>query len=304
VLLLTVAVLWGLPSGGSAQGLLHAGIPTDPSGLSFPFSSRSSCANGTTSSLTSMPILYFGWLEHSDGSSWALQRQASKGTATWPLRGLWFGATKEVTVDAGHGLIASGGIFVPRRVEGRWFSTPGTGAFSFDIPSYDWWYVDGLVKARVPGNFELLAGFRWDHTSTRVDYSDSTSDDYILNSYIPLIGTQIYQPFSNGSVLVRVVGTPLVFGTLRYHFWTRDGFSESGDFPLNSKSSFLEVLADYRVKLTGDLRVGCFAKWNWLRVRTNERNLSDSTTESISWGVDIRSWTLGGDISLAFSCPY
>jgi hypothetical protein len=304
VLLLAVAVLWGLPLGGLAQGSFNAGIPAGVGGLSFPFSNWSSCANGTMSGLTSMPILYFGWLEHSGGSSWALQRQASKGTATWPLKGFWFGATKEVTFDAGPGFLLSGGTFVPRTVDGRWFSPPGMGSFSFEIPSYDWWYVDGLVKARVPGNFELLAGFRWDHTSTRVDYSDNTSDDYILNSYIPFIGTQIYQPFSNGSVLVRVVGAPLVFGTLRYHYWSRNGFSESGDFPLNTKSSFLEVLADYRVKLTSGLRVGCFAKWNWLRVRTDDRNLSGSTSESVSWGVDIRSWILGCDVSLAFSCPY
>ncbi len=110
---------------------------------------------------------------------------ASKGQQRGRSEAFWLGATKEVTYDAGPGFLVSGGILVPRRVEGAWFSSPDTTQrFPFEIPSYDWWYVDGLVKACVPGNLELLAGFRWDHTSTRVDYSDNTTDDYILNSYI------------------------------------------------------------------------------------------------------------------------
>jgi hypothetical protein len=303
IMVITVVALWGLPSSGFTQAFFDAGKPTSLGGLPFPVPKSASCVNGAGSWLMNMPSLYVGWLEHGDGSSWALQRQASKGTATWPLKGFWFEATKEVALDTGPGLLVSGGVFVPSRSAGTWSSVPGSGAFAFDIPSYDWWFVDTLAKARVSGNFELLAGFRWDHTSTRVDYSDNTSDDYILNSYMPLIGTQVYQPFSNGSMLVRFVCSPLVFGKLKYHFWSRDGYAEFGDFPLNSKSSFLEVLADYRVRLTGDLHVGVFAKWNWLRVKTDERNLSGLTTESVSWGVDIRSWTLGGDVSLAFSCP-
>jgi hypothetical protein len=304
VLVIFVAALLGLPSSGFTQGFFDFAKPAGLGGMPFPLAKSSSCSNGAGSRLLSMPSLYVGWLEHADGSSWALQRQASKGTATWSLKGFWFGATKEVTLDAGPGIIVSGGVFVPSRSAGTWSSVPGSAAFPFDVPSYDWWFVDGLAKASVNGNIELLAGFRWDHTSTRVDYSDNTSDDYILNSYIPLIGTQVYQPFSNGSLLVRFVGSPLVFGKLKYHFWSRDGYAEFEDFPLNRKSSFLEFLVDYRIKFTGDLHVGAFAKWNWLRVRTDERRLSGLTTESVSWGVDIRSWMIGGDVSLAFSSPF
>ncbi len=96
------------PFSGFAQGVFGTGISTGLSGLSSPSSNRSACINDVPFGLTSMPIVYFGWLEHMDGSSWALQRQASKGTATWPLRGFWFGATKEVTFDAGPGFIVSG----------------------------------------------------------------------------------------------------------------------------------------------------------------------------------------------------
>ncbi len=304
MLLAAVTALWGAPSPGIGLGPFSAHGPASLTGLPFSFPSNMSCNSGDGSGLLSMPSLYFGWIEHQRGSVWALERQATTGTAAWPLRGFWFGATKEVSLDAGPGFLVSGGVFVPRRVTGTWFTSPETSAFSFEIPSYDWWYVDGLVKGRVCEDFELLAGFRWDHTSTRVNYSDNTTDDYILNSYMPLIGTQVRQRFSNGSMLVRFVCAPVVFGTLKYHFWTGDGFSEFGNFPLNTKSSFWEVFADYRLKLAGDLHVGAFAKWNWLRVRTVNQNLSGSTTESVAWGVDIRSWTVGGDVSLAFSSPF
>jgi len=303
IVFLGMMVLCGLPVGPVAQGFFATGTAAPVGNIPFADPGSTLCSNSMGSGLLSMPSLYFGWLEHPTGSTWALQRQASTGTAPWPLKGWWFEATKEVALDQGFGLLVSGGVFLPRRTSGTWFTSPLTRSFDFEIPSYNWWFVDGLVKGCVSGPFEILVGLRWDHTSTRVDYSDNTSDDYILNSYLPLIGAQINQPFCNGSMLIRFVGSPLAWGQLRYHFWDRLGFAEFGDFRVNSKSSFVEILADYRCQLTGDFRVGAFAKWNSLRVRTDDGNLSGLATESVSWAVDIRSWTLGGVASLAFSSP-
>jgi hypothetical protein len=251
-----------------------------------------------------MPTLYFGWLNHPTGSVWALQRQNSTGTAQWPLKGFWLGATKDITLDGGFGLLVSGGVFLPRRAEGSWVRSPDSATFGFEIPSYEWWNLDGMAKIPISGNFDLLCGVRWDHKSTRVDYTDNTSDDYILNSYIPLIGAQFNQRFSNGALLVRVVGSPIARGRMKYNFWTRSNYAEYGDFDINSGSSFLEVLADYRVKVGSELFVGGFAKWNSQQVRTGHKDLSGSTNESVSWAVDIRSWTVGADVSLDFACPF
>jgi hypothetical protein len=298
-----MVVLCGLPVGSVAQGFLATGAAATLGNIPFAHPGVTQCSGSPRSGLLSMPSLYFGWLEHPTGSNWALQRQASTGTAPWPLKGWWFEATKEVPLDQGYSLLISGGVFLPRRTSGTWVTSPLTRSFDFEIPSYDWWFVDGLAKCWVSGPLELLVGLRWDHTSTRVDYSDNTSDDYILNSYLPLIGAQINQPFCNGSMLVRFVAAPLVWGQIKYHFWDRLGYAEFGDFRVNSKSSFVEILADYRFKLTGDLQAGAFAKWNSLRVRTDDQNLSGLTTESVSWAVDIRSWTLGAVASFDFSSP-
>jgi hypothetical protein len=301
-----VAVLiaaWSLPSANPARGFPGMGGTSVPGGLPFGYGSTVSCTGADTGLLKGLTV-NLGWLEERDGSKWALQRQTSTGTATWPLRGLWAQATEELTFDKTFGLMVSGGIFVPRHAGGAWYSSPGTRSFDFEIPSYDWWSVDGIVKARVSGGFELLGGFRWDHTSARVDYSDNTSDDYILNAYLPLIGAQMNQRFSNSSLLIRFLAAPWVPGSVKYHFWDRLGFAELGDFRANSRSSYFEVMADYRLKLRGDIFAGGFVKFNSLRLRTDYRDLSGSTNESVAWAVDIKSWVIGGVVSLDFFSPF
>ncbi len=302
VLVCGIMILWSGPAGTFAQGLLGTDGTLGISGLAFPFTPRPGCGDRTESGLTSMPTLYAGWLEHPRGSTWSLQRQDSTGTAPWPIKGFWFGAAKDVTLFGGLGIIGSGGIFVPWRSEGTWYESPGGRSFSFEIPQYDWWYLDGLVKCRVSGPFELLAGFRWDHASTRVNFSDNTSDDYVLNSYIPLIGAQINQRWPGGSLIFRVVGSPVVRGQVRYNFWDRLGSAEFGDFPVKD-SLFLEIFADYQVKLSGDVRAGGFGKWNALQVRTDTQKLSGSTAEPVSWTVNLQSWTFGVDASVYFISP-
>ncbi|MBI4962449.1 MAG: hypothetical protein HY913_04165 [Desulfomonile tiedjei] len=252
--------------------------------------------------LVSAPTLYLGWLEHSKGNTWALQRQDSTGTAPWPLKGFWLGASKDFSLDNGFGLLVSGSVFFPQRSAGTWFRDSLGRSFDFEIPSYDWWSLDGLLKGRMFGDLEALAGFRWDHTSTRVNYSDNTEDDYILNAYVPLFGLQIRQPFSSGCVLVRFVGSPWVGGRLKYHYWDRLGFAEFGDFDVR-RGTFMEFFMDYSVKTKGNLSLGGFAKWNALHVKTAEASLSGSTTDPVAWSVNIRSWTVGGTVSLGFSSP-
>lgn len=303
VVLTVLIAAWSLPGADLARGF--SGMDGAPIPAGFPFGYRSTdlCA-GSGKGPANGFTLNLGWLEERDGGKWALQRQASTGTATWPLRGLWAQATKELTFDETFGLMVSAGIFVPRNAAGTWYSSPGTRSFDFEIPSYDWWSVDGIVKAHVSGGFEILGGFRWDHTSTRVNYNDNTSDDYILNAYLPLVGAQMNQRFSTGSLLIRFLAAPWFPGNMKYQFWDRLGFVELGNFPAGSRSSYLEVLADYRVKLRGDIFAGGFVKFNSLRLRTDYRNLSGSTNESVAWAVDIKSWVIGGVVSLDFFSPF
>jgi hypothetical protein len=292
VLLVGLVGLWGLPGEVSAQGFLGGDARSGISGLPV------ACGSGGIG----MPSIYLGWLEHPKGSTWVIQRRNDTGTAPWSLRGLWVSASQEVVGCDGFGFLVSGSIFVPQRASGTWFRSPRTEKVDFNIPSYDWWSIDGLVTSRISGSFELLAGVRWDHTSTRVRFADDTDDDYILNAYLPLVGVQVAQRSCNGKLLVRFMGAPVAFGKLKYHYWTGTNYSESGDFDL-TKSYLVEFFADYQRAVTSNLTAGVFVKWNSLTVKTREQHLSGSSTDPTSWAVGIQSVVIGGSVSVGFSSP-
>ena len=257
--------------------------------------------------ITGTPKVYFGWTEHSNGSTWALNRHTSTGDSTgnaaWPLRGFWLGASKDLAIGDSFGFLVFGSVFLPQRSSGTWREEPGPRTFDFEIPQYDWWSIDGLAKCSLTGGAEVLAGFRWDHTSTRVNYSDNTDDDYILNAYLPLIGMQLNKRSSNCSMLLRCVGSPWVGGRLKYHYWDNLGYAEFGDFRANN-GYFLELFADCSMRIAGDLGVGGFVKWNYLHVKTDKQNLSGSTADPVYWVIDVRSWTFGATLSLVFASPF
>ena len=168
------------------------------------------------------------------------------------------------------GFLISGSLFLPRRSAGTWLNELHTSTFDFEIQSYNWGSVDGLAKLRMCGGVDILGGFRWDHTSTRVRYSDNTDDDYILNAYLPLLGIQIGNNFSGGSFLVHFVGAPKVYGQLRYHFWDNQGFAEFGDFGI-SDGYFMELLVDYSMRFRGNMNIGGFVKGNSFHCKTDRQ---------------------------------
>ncbi len=302
LLMLTLMVLVQVPQGISAQELGVSRAESGFSGFScFGVNGKGGFKGCGGPSLFSLPTLYVGWLQDPKGTTWTLQRPTSSGTAPWPLRGIWLGATKDLPVSEDFGFLVSGGFFIPRRSSGTWYTTPAAATFLFDIPSYDWWSADGLVKRRVSGSFEVLAGLRWDHTSTRVNYSDESFDDYILNACIPLIGAQVAHRYAGSSLTVRLLATPVVWGRLRYAYWAPlTSYGESGDFRMNGDCSFVEFFADYSVRLRGKMDLGAFAKWNSLRVNTSDGALTGGSIEQVSWTVATRAWTVGGTLRLSF----
>ncbi|AFM25519.1 hypothetical protein [Desulfomonile tiedjei] len=299
-ILLSVVIALGLVSTDSySQNSAVTDFVSAVAGPSF-FSAGTQTPGCRKSEMFGSPNLYVGWLEHHKGATWVTNRQGgSTGTAEWPLRGFWLSLSESIMPQDRFGLLLSGSVFFPHRGAGSWYTTGGIGAIDFEVPSYYWWAVDGFVRGGVSDNFDILAGFRWDHTSTRLKYSDNTDDDYVLNLYLPLIGAQLHQQFAGGELLFRIIGTPLVPGRVRYNFWTSTNFSEFGDFDV-ARGSFVETLLDYRFRMASNLNLGGFVRWNMMHVNTRENSLSGSTTESISWTVDIRSWTVGGSLSLGF----
>ncbi len=212
LLVVAVVALWGLSSEVSAQGFF---------GVTQGRVQAVSLARGGPVESACRASTWAGW-SILRGARGSFSVEQWTGTAPWPLKGLWLGATEEVVGCDGFGFLVSGSVFVPQRASGTWLRSPVPDAVPFDIPSYDWWSIDGLITSRISGSFELLAGFRWDHTSTRVNYSDHSDDDYILNAYLPLIGLQMNQRSCNGSLLVRFMGAPVGFWEPQISLLDRD----------------------------------------------------------------------------------
>jgi hypothetical protein len=108
-----LVVLCGMPVGPVAQGFFATGTAATLGNIPLAYTGSTLCSDSPRSALMSMPSLYFGWLEYPTGSTWALQRRASTGTAQWPLKGWWFEATKEVALDQGFSLSSREVSFSP-----------------------------------------------------------------------------------------------------------------------------------------------------------------------------------------------
>ena len=107
----------------------------------------------------------------------------------WPLRGLWLGVAEKLNVTEKCGINVEAWWLIPSTAAGTEESvvgtttfvavpTPGIGFF-VTIPTPvsvnwntrpDWWYIDGRLACSCGGrNFNVLAGFRYDHFSTRFE---------------------------------------------------------------------------------------------------------------------------------------
>jgi hypothetical protein len=304
IAMIGVICLWVWTSPGQAQfGFSGKGTPLMAEANESLSPAACGNRNPVSSDLSDPLSLYVGWLEHSKGNTWTLHHPQSNGIAPWPIRGIWLGASTHFVVNNPIGVLVAGYVLFPERTAANWYTEPAARSFDFEIPSYDWWAVEGFLTGNLCDNLRILGGFRWNHTSIRIHFSDSTDDDYVLNTYTPLAGVEYRQQFSTQRILVRIVGSPVIAGSLKYHFWDNLGFSEFGSFPVRN-GSFVECTADYSVKMAKRLALGCFVKWNALRVKTAEQALSGSSLDQASWTVDTRAWIVGASASLAFESPF
>lgn len=288
VVLCAALFLSSLPGPGSAQDLSATGVARGLFALPF--------RDGAVMS----PRVYLGWLEHPTGMTLTMHRTNKDGVASWPVKGLWAGLETGLALSENLGLLVSGGVLLSQRASGNLLWSDGR-ADAFHVEGYQAGHVQGLLSYQAAGPVQVLAGFRWDHSSTRLLYWDSTPDDYILNAYLPLVGLQVDQQFFAGDLRVRCVGFAAVPGSLKYHYW--DGaYSEFGDFDLG-RGYFLDIFTEYSKSLMGDFRVGAFLSWNVVHAQSREELLSGSTHEPISWSADKRSWILGASIALNFVGP-
>jgi hypothetical protein len=249
------------------------------------------------------PEFSLGWVKDPNESDWILHRQASTSVAGWKRSGWWLEARTGFRLGPNSDLLLSGGWFFAQPASGVWHATPPSPVFSFDVSSYKWGSLDVLYRHRaMQDRLEALAGLRWDRKETSVHYSDSTDDDYRLNTYAPVLGLQYNQPAAGGLLSVRALGSPRVFGEMYYDFQDHHGFEEYGDFTLR-KGYMLECRVQYAHPIRNRWQLGYYAQWATHHMESREVALSGSTMEPVSWTVTHQAWTLGVLASWNFRNP-
>lgn len=322
----TKLLLWSAPifalliftGSAGAQGLFGTGLMGLPAFGGF-LGGPTGCGE-TLYAKTGTLSLYAGWMEHREGTRFTLDDgnvaafNLISVQEQYPNRGLWLGIADSVDLGSGLSFIGSGWYLVPSSASSRQHidlvGFPAARSWQTDNR---WWFADGLFALGRSGSFSALAGLRYDYFTTRFknpfdsDFGGPDAhSDVIATTWIPLLGAQYGYAGPSSSLLVRAVGTPVIFGYIK--FLDSDGIGtrleERGRW---SRGYFLEFFGEYSKKL-GLGSLGVFARWNLAEGRAANANVErdvspppPSTTYNLSF--NRLSWTLGGSLSLDFNLP-
>ena len=136
ILLLGTLALCSLPADLSAQGGVANSISPALASPSFLCPGNvSPSENRPAGPVYGAPNLYVGWLEHSRGTTWIINRQNGSSIAQSPLKGFSIGITEEIMPEDRFGLLISGSVFLSQRGAGTWYTSPASSTFDFEIPS-------------------------------------------------------------------------------------------------------------------------------------------------------------------------
>lgn len=322
----TKLILWLVPifaililtGSANAQGLFGMGLPGLPSLGGFA-GATAGCGE-TLYAKTGTLSIYAGWMEDRQGTRFTVDGGNADvfGVISvrqqYPNRGLWLGVSDTVVLGDGLSVIASSWYLVPSSVPARQHidlvGFPAARSWQTDNR---WWFADGLFALGRPGGLSALAGLRYDYFTTRFkDPFDSdfggpdAHSDVIAATWIPLFGAQYGYAGPSSSLIVRAVGTPVIFGYAK--FLDSDGIGtrleERGRW---TRGYFLEFFGEYS-RNVGLGSVGVFARWNLAEGRATNANVERDVSPpppstNYNLGFNRLSWTLGGSISLDFDLP-
>jgi len=285
------------------------------------------------------PIFYIGWMASAKDATFNFEGTNISsflgGDHKWPVHGLWLGLEEKINLTENVGLTIDGWFLVSttrggteteqtqRSIVVEWTPflgptievlLPGLGVSEWDT-SNDWWYVDAM--ATWGRTFQVLAGFRYEHFSTKfinrqgaivAPLSPDDRADITINSYLPFFGCQYNLVGSNGSINLRIIGFPYLPADVSHFESGESGIGtrvESRGQP--GKSGFLEAFAQTSLNLSPNASVGAFVRWNWLcgsgyfhsEVQPGALATSDELVNFDRMGV-----TLGGSMSVSFISPF
>lgn len=330
--LVLVAVLLAVvapPAVAQAQGLFGFGLPGNILG---PY-------GGTGQALFTPPAFYVGWMESYKDTVLLFDAAPPGGflggSHKWPSAGLWLGLAETVNLTQRCGVMVDGWVLIPSDRKGSEPETSLTTILVFNGETFDpvqltslgkrewdtrndWWYVDGMLFCGCSKTFQALAGFRYEHFSTRfknpsdavvVPSTPSDRLDITVNSYLPYFGAQYATGGSNSSLSVRFLGFPFVPANAT-HFETGEAGSATR---IESKGNFRnggywwELFAEYDWNMFNGASVGAFLRWNVVHGKAkfhSELQPAHIIGQDQGATFDRNTFTFGGSLSLNFGSPW
>ena len=184
----------------------------------------------------------------------------------------------------------------------------------------DWWFIDGrLACTPIWRNSTFLAGFRYDHFSTRLQFpsgafgfpsplvSGSDAGDITVNSYIPYVGLQYNAVASGGSYLTLwALFWPWVPADVKFGETFLGPVRADAGANFNKRGYFFEFFGQYDCNIYAGSSVGAFFRWNVLSGRgdINTSFAPSGLSVGDKFTFDRNTVTFGGQVSLNFDVPY
>jgi len=324
---LLVIVLLLVPALVFAQGLFGIGLPLIPNWGGMLSGPSGCCDPG----LKCCPSVYVGY-EIGQGrdrkplaSSLDLANFYEQvNTHFSDPGGLWLGVSNYCQCSDRVGILLSGWYLFPSTGDAQETYSTGLSNPLFGSPSVtartwsttrSWGWIDGAFVLGSPCGLNLIAGFRWDSFSIKLQNPGpvtpltvlpigTTSDEanLTMNSYIPLIGTQACWGGPCCGLLVRVWGFPWVPGNLTYGetgiLGAGTRLKVEGNY---DRAYFLEVFSEYSRPCPGSCCLGVWARWNYLYAHTNSNPAVPGFI--INEGPIRSTWAIGGKVTLNFDLP-
>ncbi len=279
---------------------------------------------------------YVGWMDSNSAKIVFDSPASGDGGQKWPLRGVWLGLAERITVNPTWGLDFDVWALIPSKRQGHrteslaettvvrgFIGQIGRFPVVMTIPTNlfldrtwetrpDWWYLDAAATYSMPLAFKALAGFRYEHFSTKFEDPSSvlglmtTPDDTAdatVNSYLPFVGVQ----YNTGGFSAKLIGFPIAPAKTTYGETGVLGVSTRVESRGNwSRGYFMEIFAEYSRDFSRGIGVGAFARWNWLH---GQGGLATDVLPLLG-GIgsptvifDRKVATVGGSLTLNFASP-
>lgn len=181
--------------------------------------------------------------------------------------------------------------------------------------------LQGEVSYAGGETWSLLAGIRWESLITRFgnpnpDYLFTVEDmesGLSLNLYQPFVGFRLEQNFGSSRVLLRVMGLPVMTGTLE-HFNTCNNqgipFAHVGSSGIRN-GYFLEAHGEIGLGGPGGLESSAFVTWELFRgtcpMNLERRDAGPPvtiTSATVDFSYDRSSLTVGAKLAIPFALPF